>query len=398
MPHSPEIADVDWLVSEAATPWLAEASAQPGTVALAKRLRRALGVARAALVLDQAALRKRAEAKFPTAERMYFTAKALEQATSPAAAAYKAGRFTADAPVLDACCGIGGDLISLAARGNVTGLERDPVTARLAEANCRALGLSRARLVIGDAQSCDVAQYSAWHIDPDRRSAGRRTTQLEHYQPNLESLDRLLAVNRRAAIKQAPATTAPPHWQAEAELEWIGLGGECPQQVTWHGELARHAARRSATIVDENGAPLSTIIGDAGPDATSQRIAASLGRYVFEPHAAVLAAGLVDALAQKHSLSRIAARCVYLTGDAPVNDAALAAFEVQDVLPFDVKRLKRHLRDHGIGRLEVKKRGVDVDPEVVRRQLRGEGDESATILLARIGKRVQAVVAHRVGK
>jgi hypothetical protein len=80
-----------------------------------------------------------------------------------------------------------------------------------------------------------------------------------------------------------------------------------------------------------------------------------------------------------------------------VADAALAAFEVQDVLPFDVKRLKRHLRERGIGRLEVKKRGVDVDPEIVRRRLQGKGDSAATLILARLRKQVRAILARRLG-
>jgi hypothetical protein len=398
MPHLPDIADIDWLISEAATPWIAEAAGQEQTVALAKRLRSELGAKRSALVLEQVVLRARARTKFPDAERMYFTAKALEQATSHAVAVYKASRFVDDAAVLDACCGIGGDLISLAGRGDATGLESDAIVARLAEANCRVLGLKSARVDVAEARDSRVSEFAAWHIDPDRRSAGRRTTRLERYEPDLAALDRLLAINRNAAIKLAPASEAPAHWRAEAELEWIGERGECRQQVAWHGRFARYPGRRCATIVAMDGAAARIVVGVSEVDfSASRRIADGIGRYLFEPHAAVLAADLVDAVAAERGLGRIAPRAVYLTGDSLVADAALAAFEVQDVLPFDVKRLKRHLRERGIGRLEVKKRGVDVDPEIVRRRLQGKGDSAATLILARLRKQVRAILARRLG-
>ena len=89
-------------------------------------------------------------------------------------------------------------------------------------------------------------------------------------------------------------------------------------------------------------------------------LAVAVGRYVFEPNPAVLAAGLESTLAAEHRLAALTVEASYLTGDAPVDDAALAVFAVTDVLPFDTKHLRAVLRAHGIGRLEVKKRGAGV--------------------------------------
>ena len=74
----------------------------------------------------------------------------------------------------------------------------------------------------------------------------------------------------------------------------------------------------------------------------------------------------------------------------------MAVFEVLDALPFDARRLKKMLRERRIGRLEVKKRGVPVDPQTVARDLRVPGDESATLLLTRREKAVVAILARRV--
>ena len=73
----------------------------------------------------------------------------------------------------------------------------------------------------------------------------------------------------------------------------------------------------------------------------------------------------------------------------------LSRFEVIEVMPYRAADLKRWLAERGIGRIEVKKRGVDLEPEQVRREIAGHGDEAATILLARIGGRVTAIVARR---
>jgi hypothetical protein len=49
-----------------------------------------------------------------------------------------------------------------------------------------------------------------------------------------------------------------------------------------------------------------------------------------------------------------------------------------------------------VGRVEIKKRGVAVDPDKLRRTLKLRGDNEATLILTRIGKRETAIVAERV--
>ena len=101
------------------------------------------------------------------------------------------------------------------------------------------------------------------------------------------------------------------------------------------------------------------------------------------------------ALAAENGLAPITTCAGYLNGDTPLDDLALASFEVQDVLAFDQRRLKRCLRERGIGRVEVKKRGVDVEPASLERKLRGRGDDRAVLLLAKLDRRTVAILARR---
>jgi hypothetical protein len=322
---------------------------------------------------------------------MYFTARLLEQATDEAIAGYKARRFQNLSPVADLCCGIGGDLLGIARQSDATGVDRDPVALAFAQANCRALGLSNVCLRAADAASFPVGDFAAWHVDPDRRTRAGRSARFESGVPGPDVLRELLTQRGHAAVKLAPAAKVPAEWSERGVREWIGSRRECRQQVLWLGDLAYAAGRCTATVVARNEEPVS-LQGepeiDVGP-------ASSLGRYVFEPHAAVIAARLTGALAQKVGLRPVLEQCAYLTGDTPLVSPLTASFEVMEVLPFDLKRVKAALRERRIGRLEVKVRGARVDPEKIRRRLRVAGDASATLLLAGNQRVTLGIVAKR---
>jgi hypothetical protein len=95
-------------------------------------------------------------------------------------------------------------------------------------------------------------------------------------------------------------------------------------------------------------------------------------------------------------LQAVAGNVAYLTADKPQVSRLLAAFEVLDVMPYRANPLKSWLRSRGIGRLEVKKRGVDLDPQRIQRELQVPGDNEAALLLCRIQGRITAILAHRV--
>ncbi len=398
------IEDYQWLISDAARPWLAMGESVrgctfprntppgEGLVRLARALRKDLSAERTHLVLEQIELRQRAREKFTQADQMFFTRKALEQATDEQVANYKASRFPQGYGAIDLCCGIGGDLLALArTRSICRGFDIDPVMVVLAQANLSVLPRSDYDVVECDAPAVAV-EGGPWHCDPDRRSGGRRTTAVEFFSPSLESLEQLLKESPEAAVKLAPATEAPPAWQTSAELEWISSRGECRQQVAWFDGLARHSGRHTATILSSDGAT-RTVAGE--PDQ-SIPLSAHLGRYLYEPDSAVLAAKLSSVLCVEHSLAAVSAGIAYLTSDTLIADPALDAFELLDVLPLDRKQLKSYCREHGIGRLEIKKRGVEFSPERLREEIIGSGDEVATILVAPVQGQVRAMIARRL--
>ncbi|MFV1968016.1 MAG: methyltransferase domain-containing protein [Pirellulaceae bacterium] len=386
--------DFAWLVGPEAAVLLAERQGDARSlVTQTTALRQQLGSTRTHLLLEQVGLQARAKAKFSRADRMYFTPKLLEQATDEPIADYKAQRFGRNTRIADLCCGMGGDLLAFAERGATVGADRDPVAIQLARANCRALGLPDVDLRTADVEDFPVADFDAWHIDPDRRSQGRRTSRFEFGSPGPDALTRLLADNPHGAVKLAPAAGGPSEWSDTAEREWVGSRRECRQQILWLADLAGAPGRRTATVVDRNHDAVSF----RGEPEVVPDPACSVDRYLFEPHAVVIAASLTGALAVEMGLRPIYHDCAYLTGSAPPSTPLLAAFEVWDVLPFDVKRLKSVLRSRRVGQLEVKVRGVRVEPNRVRRRLRVPGDQVATLLLAGTKEATTAILARRCG-
>ena len=353
--------------------------------------------------VGQARLRHRARAKFGAfSGRMLFTRAGLEQATRLEVAARHAGRFR-DAGigrVADLGCGIGGDAVAFAGIGlDVIAVDADEVTAALAAYNLAPFGES-AEVRHARAEDVDLAGVDAVWLDPARRTAGHTETTRVGAGDWSPPLDWVwdLAARVPAGVKLGPAfdRTLSPE---DAEAQWISVDGSTVELVVWTGKLARPGIHRSALVIRGGAAAELTAAGDAD-DAPVRE----LGVYLHEPEGAVIRARLIGEVARSLDAGMIDAKIAYLTSDAPAHstpEGAAAApfvqsFRVREQLPNDVKALARALRDRGIGTLEIKKRGVDVDPATLRTKLKLRGPEAATLFVTRIGDRRVTLLADRV--
>jgi THUMP domain-like len=69
---------------------------------------------------------------------------------------------------------------------------------------------------------------------------------------------------------------------------------------------------------------------------------------------------------------------------------------VLEALPYKEKALRSWVRAEGIGTLEIKKRGIDVDPAQLRKRLAPNGSATATLIVTRIGRNAVAYSCRRV--
>lgn len=354
-------------------------------LAIVARLRQGYDAELVSAAVGQVRLRRRAVAKFGAAAAdMFFTADGLEQATRAVVAAHRAERFTAAGVgrVLDLCCGIGSDLIALARAGmHVHGIDRDPVTAAVAAANAAGLPAS---VEAADVTSYDVSGWPAAFCDPARRAGGRRIFDPSAYSPPLPFVLSLPVPYLCAKVAPGIPHAAVPDG---AEAEWVSVSGEVCEAALWLGAFAGSVTRR-ATLLPEG----ATLVAES----EGRPAIARPGRYLYEPDGAVIRAHLVAEVAALLDGWLVDPTIAYVAADRLVSTPFATAYEVSDVLPFSMKRLRALLRSRGVGRLTVKKRGSAVEPEQLRRAMRLSGDAAATVVLTRVAGAPTAIVCQPV--
>jgi SAM-dependent methyltransferase len=344
-----------------------------------------------AAVLSQSRLRAKARSKFgPFADRMLFTEAGLEQATRLQVAAQHAGRFqrAGIAWVADLGCGIGADALAIAALDiEVTGVERDEVTAAIASFNLAPW--SNARIENEDASEFDLSGVDGVYLDPARRTASRRLSNPADWSP---SLDFAFGLAQRfpTGIKLAPGIDRDL-LPENAEAQWVSAGREVVEVGLWFGALARPGIGRAALIVSDAGTSELTAEADS-EDAE----VGTLGEYVYEPDGAVIRARLIGDLVRSVGGRMLDRSIAYFTADEAIATPFASGFRLLETFPFDEKILKRELASRKIGTLEIKKRGMDVDPAQLRTKLSLRGSASATLILTRAGGKRVALLAERL--
>jgi hypothetical protein len=383
---------------------LAAADVSPGTeLRLATLLRAEYPASLVSDALAQHELRIRARPKFSRAMSMFFTRPGLEQASAELVSGHRARRYAGAAAVADLCCGIGGDLLALAAGHPVLAVDRDPLHLRMAEANAAVHGVAgHVTAVCADVRDAALAGVQAVFADPTRR-AGPRRLRTGDSEPPLGWCLGLAARVDRVGIKAAPGLprdAVPDGW----ELEFIAVGRELKEAVLWSPPLA--TAARRATILP-GGHTLASPrpagpAGDAasglddGPDGAAAVPVRPPGDYLYDPNPAVTRAGLVRDLARLIGAWQIDSRIAFLSAGQPVPTPFARLLRIVDSGPWEQKRLPAWLRALDIGAVDIRRRGLAGDTDRLHRQLRLSGSRRATLVMTRVNDRPWALVCEDV--
>ncbi|MGH3586408.1 MAG: SAM-dependent methyltransferase, partial [Pseudonocardia sp.] len=189
---------------------------------LGTRLRRRYPARLVADAIGQQELRTRAADKFGRAEDMFFTRAGWEQASAEVVSAHRRARYRGCATIADLCCGIGGDLVALAADAEVVAVDRDPVHLWMARQNARAYGVDHhVETREADVREAELAGVDAVFVDPARRS-GTGRMRVGESEPPLPWCVELARTVARVGVKAAPGVpheAVPPGW----ELEFVAV-------------------------------------------------------------------------------------------------------------------------------------------------------------------------------
>jgi hypothetical protein len=388
--------DLAFLLSPVGQQWLAETAITPITpqnhLQIASRLRQNLPPEQAQAVLETVLLRQLGTAKFSRAAEMYFVREALEQASSEIVSTYRAGRFTAAGfeQLADLGCGIGGDALALAEKAHVIGVEWDPVRLAMAQENVRVYGrAAHFQPLQSDLLELSPLPVQACFFDPARRDEyGRRLFSVYEYRPPLSLIDRWRVGMAGTAVKISPGVDYA-ELPDEAEVEIISLNGDVKEAVLWFGDLHSGVSQR-ATLLPE-GHTLTSADLPTSPIPASEPLP-----FLYEPDKAIIRAHLVEALATQLNALKLSDDIAYLTASTCQFTSFARCFAIEDSFPFQLKRLRHYLRQHGVGQVTIKKRGSPLEPDSLRRQLRLKGSQHRIIFLTQVKGETAVLIGHEV--
>jgi THUMP domain-containing protein len=385
-----------------------------GDLAVAAELRREFPADLAAAAMAQWELREAAAAKFSRAREMLFTRGGYEQASGEVIARHRAARFAGARRIADLCCGIGGDLLALAAPSagtssagtpaepgagdgeaglsvrEILAVDRDPVHARLALHNARVYGGVGARALVADVRDVPLTDFDAVFIDPARRADARGGAATPGRfragvsEPPLDWCVELTGRVPAVCVKAAPGLPAeliPPGWEAE----FIADRRDLKEAVLWSPAFAdtasdgQAAGLRRATVLP-GGQTMTAVPGD--PVGIAEPAA-----YLLDPSPAVTRAGLVEDLARTLGGRKIDEQIAFITLDHAAETPFARTLKVLHSAPWNEKRFAARLRELGIGAADLRRRGLAGDVDQIRRRLKLAGPHRATIVLTRAAGR-----------
>ena len=375
---------VDFLVSDRARRVLSEFHARPfDPIRDVPALRKHFSTEEASALAEMMAGRSLARSKFGDwADQMVYTLEAVQQATPRQVAEHRAKRFQGRALVADLGCGIGGDAMAL--DGQVLGLDVDMERVAMSVHNVAMAG-GRLSGVRADLSTLPPFGADAGFADPARRDpSGRRVFDVERYRPPLSLLmERWAPLYGAFAMKVHPGV-AHDQIPEVAEAEFVSLDGDMREACLWIGDF-RSTEHTRATVLPSGQSLAGTPLSVAPTEG-------AVGAWLFEPDPAVLRAGLVGDLAVMFGLTALDRTIAYLSGPDPIDSPFLEGFEIEDLLPFNGKRIRSYLRQRNVGQVTVKKRGTAVDPDSFRRGLKLSGTEHRVVVLTRSRGRPVAVI------
>lgn len=352
-----------------------------------------------AALLTQSRLRVRGRVKFgDRVDQMLLTPDGVEQATRWQLAARHADRFAAAGldTVWDLGCGLGGDALALSDAGlRVELVDADPGTAAIAAVNVRDVATAQVRTAAVEDLDLTARQGTGAWLDPARRLPGRtdargrttRTFSLDQLSPSWEQVQQVATRLGQVGAKLAPSF---PHDAVPvgAEAQWASFGGEALECALWWGDLVHHEGRTAQVhtgsardgqwveVRDDGGGPAETADG-----------ADDLGEWLYEPDRAVLQAGLTGVLARAVGGLETARGAGYVTAQQQADLPWARRFRLVTVHPLATKPLRRWARERDLGGLTIKKRGVPIDADRLRRDLRLGGTRQAVVVLTQLGGR-----------
>jgi hypothetical protein len=329
-------------------------------------------------------LQKKAEAKFPFADKWFWTDKNYQQASSLALAQYHGKLFKPYSVVADLCCGIGADLLFLSKnKSRCFAVECDNQVLQMAKYNMNYFHRENIiyQPITGElfADDCEAV-----YIDPDRRATGKRQTQLDNISPNFETIKKIVEKYHNVVVKLSPLLDYEDELLSDYCFEFVSHQGELKECLLKTGQLMN---KKQAVLLPQN------IIFTEENSAPSHLT--TVQKWLLEPDPAIIRGHLVNDLANELKMSRLDENIALLTSDTEPTEIYGRKYLVTDTFNYNLKSLDQYLVSHQIGILDIKTKGFSETVENFRKKLTFKGKNKAVMFIVRIGNKHQCIICEK---
>ena len=358
---------------------------------------------------------------------------ALEQGTAQDIGRWKATLWPSKGSVNDLCCGMGGDSFFLPQALKVTGVDLDENRLSMYRHNLQVFGrnvetrCADVRDVARENDSAGSLNADFFTIDPARRAMeGENQRDLRNLTPTLEEV---IEISKH--YKGGMAKLPPGYPSAEipdgTEILYLGGHSDCRECLVLFGALAKNPDTVRAVIIGKSGETLAewsrgrdrsteTLDEDLqekldkndsleGKDRTYRTATSKsdlplgeLDKYIAEPAPVLIRSHLFNAtaLACDPNAHLISEGIAYVASGMPLPTPGFACYEVLAHAEIATGAVRTMLKEHDVGKITLKLRGVKLDPDAEIKRLKPKGKNSAILFYTRAHGEKVAILAKKV--
>ena len=348
------------------------------------------------VISSQIFLRKKAKKKFLQANQMFFDTEGLEQASSWFMAKYHASFPEENDVVLDICTGIGADAAAFALKANkVITLDNNKNKQILATENIKNIA-NKFNIEFINKKFEDYnpsAEITFVYADPSRREKSKRKIDFNEYSPKVSEIISFAEKNniadKKCLVKLAPACDYDS-LLSKGKIQVVSCNGEV-KEVLFIMTKKEAGKKEAVLLADEE----KVFVLESKKHIT-KKVSEKL-KFIIEPDAAIIRAGLVAEYAEKIGASFIEPHIAYLTSNNENIGPGGKVFCIMEHMQYNEKKIKRFLKKKGIKKITVKKRGINKTTENINKELSIKSGSNKTYLFVfRSEKTHECIIAEKI--
>lgn len=347
-------------------------------------------------IMDYIPLVKKFREKFDFQEFLLCDKLALEQSTAYDISKWKSKLWPSSGCVHDLCCGMGGDSFFIPNSLELTGIDMSEERLQMYAYNMNAFQ-KRANVLQADVRNLSGITADYFSIDPARRKLeSENQRQFENLTPTLSEILNLAKKYRGGMIKLPPGYPID-EIPLDAEIIYLGSKQDCRECLILLGELVQNPGKIRTVILTKNDT-FEFISTSKRPDFEKEQNLeeGTLKNYLAEPCPLFVRSRIFTQFAREWNATILSKGIAYLSCDEPIHHIGFSSFEILDSVPLGTSAVKAMLKKHGIGKLTLKKRGVEIIPEEEIKRLKPKGKNEGVLFYTRIAGEKTALLTKRI--